>query len=71
MPQDVIDMGETGTSMVSGPAVWFEPGQEADVVAALARHGFRCRKNEDLVALASAVGRPADSLLARYERPDP
>jgi len=57
MPQDVIDMGDTGVSMVSGPAVWFQPEQEEDVVAALACHGFRCRPDEALVAMASAVGR--------------
>jgi hypothetical protein len=55
MPQDVIDMGDTGMSMVSGPALWFEPEQADEVVAALNRHGFTCRRDDALVIAAHSL----------------
>ena len=55
MPQDVIDMGYSGISMVSGPCVGFEPVQEEDVVAALGRHGLTCRRDDALVRAAYAL----------------
>lgn len=56
MPQDVIELGDTGVSMTSGPAVWFEPEQEGDILAALGSHGFRCHRDDALVAMAAAFG---------------
>ena len=70
MPQDVIDMGDTGVSMVSGPAVWFEPDQEARLVAALVQRGFRCRRDDALVGMASAVGRSGWEHARRQYNPD-
>ena len=55
MPQDVIDLGDNGLSMVSGPAVWFEPDQAGQVLAALTPHGFSCRRDGTLVVAAHSL----------------
>lgn len=54
MPSDVLDLGEPGVSMTSGPAVWFEPEQAPVLVAALEERGFACRRDDDLVRGAGA-----------------
>lgn len=55
VPQEIADMGERGVSMVSGAALFFDPEQEQILVAAFDRHGFRCRRDDDLVAAAHAL----------------
>ena len=72
MPKDVIGLGDAGDSMVSGPAVWFEPKQADDVVVALARHGFVCRRDEAMVAMAAAMDQSGwEDARRLYGRPVP
>jgi hypothetical protein len=55
VPQDIAGMGESGVSMVSGAALSFDPEQERALVAAFEQHGFRCRRDDDLVAATHAL----------------
>jgi hypothetical protein len=55
VPKDIAQMGDAGVSMVSGPALCFDPAQEQELVAAFRRHGFRCRRDDNLVRSANAL----------------
>jgi hypothetical protein len=55
VPQQIANMGESGVSMVSGAALFFDPAQERDLVAAFEQRGFRCRRDDDLVAATNAL----------------
>ena len=54
MPKEIQErFGDVGTSMVSGDSLLIDPASEIDVVAALEKAGYICRRDDKLVALAS------------------
>jgi len=55
VPKEIALLGESGISMTSGPALFFELDQIAELVAAFEEHGFACRRDDVLVQAAHAV----------------
>jgi len=55
VPREIARMGESGVSMASGVALFFELDQAEELVAAFAEHGFWCRRDDDLVEAAHAL----------------
>ena len=54
MPKEIQErFGDVGASMVSGDSLLIDPASEIDVVAALEKAGYICRRDDKLVALAS------------------
>lgn len=55
VPKEVAELGQPGVSMSSGPALFFELDQMGELVAALERRGFTCRRDDSLVQAANAL----------------
>ena len=49
MPSAVLELGDEGSSMVSGVRVAFAAEDESKIVEALRSHGFIVERNDDLV----------------------
>ncbi len=55
VPKEVAELGESGVSMTSGPALFFDPDRSSEIVAAFEKAGFICRRDDDLVWATYAV----------------